>query len=62
MPTEKRYPRKGKIVHRPLAGNREMQARAYHAEDLEQVRFQFLRTARNPKVSLGGVRHIRRLT
>ena len=39
-----------------------MEARAYHAEDLEQVRFQFLRTARNSKVSLGGVRHIRRLT
>ena len=37
-----------------------MEARAYHAEDLEDVRFQFLRTARNPKVSLGGVRQIRR--
>ena len=39
-----------------------MEARAYHAEDLEDVRFQFLRTARNPKVSLGGVRQIRKLT
>ena len=39
-----------------------MEPRAYHAEDLERVRFQFLRTARNPKVSLGAVRHIRKLT
>ena len=39
-----------------------MNARDYHAEDLEQVMFEFLRTSRNPKVSLGGVRHIRRLT
>ena len=39
-----------------------MEARAYHAEDLDEVRFQFIRTARNPKVSLGGVRQIRRLT
>ena len=39
-----------------------MEPRAYHAEDLEDVRFQFLHTARNPKVSLGGVRQIRKLT
>ena len=39
-----------------------MEARAYHAEDLEEVRFQFLRSRRNPKASLGGARDIRKLT
>ena len=39
-----------------------MEARAYHTEDLEEVRYQFLRTSRNPKVSLGGIRYIRQLT
>ena len=39
-----------------------METRAYHAEDFEEVRFQFLRSYRNPKVSLGGVWHIRKLT
>ena len=32
----------------------------YHAQDLEEVRHEFLRTRRNPKVALGGVRDIRR--
>jgi hypothetical protein len=39
-----------------------MEPRAYHAQDVEEVRFQFLRSHRNPKVSLGGARDIRKLT
>ena len=61
METEKRHARKGELCPIPWPGVERIEARAYHAEDLEQVRFHFLRTARNPKVCLGGVRHIRRL-
>jgi hypothetical protein len=39
-----------------------MEPRAYHAANLEEARWQFLRAARNPRVSLGGIRYIRQLT
>jgi hypothetical protein len=52
-------PEKEELITIPWPGIERMEARAYHAEDLEEVRYQFLRTSRNPKVSLGGIRLIR---
>jgi hypothetical protein len=55
-------PEKEELCTIPWCGIDRMEARAYHAHDLEEVRFQFLRSHRNPKVTLGGARDIRKLT
>jgi 5-methylcytosine-specific restriction endonuclease McrA len=57
-------PSKGELVALPWVGVDSMAPGVdYHSDDLEAIRFQFLASRRNPKVSLaGGPREIKKLT
>ena len=64
MAAEKRDASKGGLVTIPWPWLEAMLPdNDYHADDLEDIRFNFLSSRRNPKVSLaGGPREIKKLT